>query len=139
VQRRIDTPYVSRVAATYRERPEPELAPAEGVEAHRALVDYVLTVESEPRGERRRRRGTNLWGPMEAASDETVRYRATGAAVPSLLAQRAWERLWSHQTAQPESGSIDELSGRLHNHHAELQPQWLRAWRGWTVGPDQHM
>lgn len=49
-----------------------------------------------------------------AALEEVVRYTAFASEVPSLPAQRAWERLW----AETPSGT---------------EEQWLTAWEQWRV------
>ncbi|MFD9125080.1 hypothetical protein [Kitasatospora sp. NPDC059571] len=58
-----------------------------------------------------------------AAVEEVVRYTAFASEVPSLPAQRAWERLWSGGTPELPSGSEDA---------------WLTAWEQWRIERTQH-
>ncbi|QKW22050.1 hypothetical protein HUT16_25955 [Kitasatospora sp. NA04385] len=58
-----------------------------------------------------------------AAVEEVVRYTAFASEVPSLPAQRAWERLWAGGTPELPSGTEDA---------------WLTAWEQWRVERTQH-
>jgi len=58
-----------------------------------------------------------------AAVEESVRYTAFASEVPSLPAQRAWERLWSGGHPELPSGS---------------EEAWLTAWEQWRVERTQH-
>ncbi|WP_280697999.1 hypothetical protein [Kitasatospora sp. GP82] len=57
-----------------------------------------------------------------AAMEEVIRYTVFASEVPSLPAQRAWERLWS---------------GGLRNASA-AEDSWLTAWEQWRVERTQH-
>ncbi|MFC8717174.1 hypothetical protein [Kitasatospora sp. NPDC057198] len=58
-----------------------------------------------------------------AAVEEVVRYTAFASEVPSLPAQRAWERLWAGGTPELPSGT---------------EEAWLTAWEQWRVERTQH-
>ncbi|MGW4383986.1 hypothetical protein [Kitasatospora sp. NPDC004531] len=58
-----------------------------------------------------------------AAIEEVVRYTVFASEVPSLPAQRAWERLWVGGTPELPSGTEDA---------------WLTAWEQWRVERTQH-
>ncbi|GLW69444.1 hypothetical protein Kpho02_17430 [Kitasatospora phosalacinea] len=58
-----------------------------------------------------------------AAVEEVVRYTAFASEVPSLPAQRAWERLWAGGTPDLPSGT---------------EEAWLTAWEQWRVERTQH-
>ncbi|MEV4561405.1 hypothetical protein AB0K51_31080 [Kitasatospora sp. NPDC049285] len=58
-----------------------------------------------------------------AAVEEVVRYTVFASEVPSLPAQRAWERLWAGGTPELPSGTEDA---------------WLTAWEQWRVERTQH-
>ncbi|WP_344586209.1 hypothetical protein [Kitasatospora paracochleata] len=58
-----------------------------------------------------------------AAVEEVVRYTVFASQVPSLPAQRAWERLWSGGTGELPGGGEDA---------------WLTAWEQWRVERTQH-
>ncbi|MFC6595416.1 hypothetical protein [Kitasatospora paranensis] len=58
-----------------------------------------------------------------AAVEEVVRYTAFASEVPSLPAQRAWERLWSGGAPELPSGT---------------EEAWLTAWEQWRVERTQH-
>ncbi|WP_354642740.1 hypothetical protein [Kitasatospora camelliae] len=66
-----------------------------------------------------------LVGTVEgrAAVEEVVRYTVFASEVPSLPAQRAWERLWSGATADQPAGGEDA---------------WLTAWEQWRVERTQY-
>ncbi|GAA4868263.1 hypothetical protein [Kitasatospora terrestris] len=57
-----------------------------------------------------------------AAVEEVVRYTVFASEVPSLPAQRAWERMWS---------GGDQLSGGG-------EDAWLTAWEQWRIERTQH-
>ncbi|RKE21695.1 hypothetical protein [Streptomyces sp. TLI_171] len=59
-----------------------------------------------------------------AAVEEVVRFTAFASEVPSLPAQRAWERLWAGGTPEVPSGTEDA---------------WLTAWELWRVERTQHL
>ncbi|MDH6576607.1 hypothetical protein [Kitasatospora sp. MAP5-34] len=58
-----------------------------------------------------------------AAMEEVIRYTAFASEVPSLPAQRAWERYWSG--GAPRAASAAEEA-------------WLTAWEQWRVERTQH-
>ncbi|MFD0565734.1 hypothetical protein ACFQ2M_30080 [Kitasatospora saccharophila] len=58
-----------------------------------------------------------------AAVEEVVRFTAFASEVPSLPAQRAWERLWAGGTPELPSGTEDA---------------WLTAWEQWRVERTEH-
>ncbi|MFD8595790.1 hypothetical protein ACFV1L_12360 [Kitasatospora sp. NPDC059646] len=58
-----------------------------------------------------------------AAIEEVVRYTVFASEVPSLPAQRAWERLWAGGTPELPSGTEDA---------------WLTAWEQWRIERTQH-
>ncbi|MER8185280.1 hypothetical protein [Kitasatospora sp. NPDC094015] len=53
-----------------------------------------------------------------AAVEEVIRYTVFASEVPSLPAQRAWERLWSGGPAQGPAGAEED---------------WLAAWEQWRL------
>ncbi|MFJ1754372.1 hypothetical protein [Kitasatospora sp. NPDC088134] len=59
-----------------------------------------------------------------AAVEEVVRFTAFASEVPSLPAQRAWERLWAGGTPELPSGT---------------EEAWLTAWELWRVERTQHL
>jgi len=54
----------------------------------------------------------------KAALEEVIRYTVFASEVPSLPAQRAWERLWSGGTPRSVAGT---------------EEAWLTAWEQWRV------
>lgn len=65
------------------------------------------------------------------AIDETLRHAVLGDAVPSLPAQRAWDRYWSGRTGRmlraEQGGAFAEMEVRR-----SLTDGWLTAWAAWA-------
>ncbi|MEU9132389.1 hypothetical protein AB0D08_30495 [Kitasatospora sp. NPDC048540] len=60
----------------------------------------------------------------QAAVEEVIRYTVFASEVPSLPAQRAWDRLWSGGGAPEQPAGSEEA--------------WLTAWEQWRLGRIQH-
>lgn len=68
----------------------------------------------------------------EAAIDETLRHAVLGDDVPSLPAQRAWERYWARHMAGLRPPGPDAARA-AHASRRSLGDGWLAAWDAWTA------
>ncbi|GAA1216716.1 hypothetical protein GCM10009665_03230 [Kitasatospora nipponensis] len=69
-----------------------------------------------------------------AALEELVRYTAFASHVPSLPAQRAWERLRARPAREPApgtAGAADVAGGDEREWREHAEEVWLAAWEQW--------
>ena len=70
-----------------------------------------------------------------AALDETLRHAVLGEVVPSLPAQRAWQRYWSNhlgRALRADPRTPDDAFAEMESRRS-LTDRWLAAWTAWTA------